>query len=465
MFPPRITAVREIEKRIAERVQRRSDYSGQQFERDVTELLDTLFPYSVLSGVRLFSARRRGRIAYGYEIDNLLHVRHRGADYIVLIDAKRQTVAIEGNRWTVQYDDGKKCAKQQLDLHLQTTWEYVQPISGTTELKFLGIVASSDTKTTKATADGYHNAKLVLCSFRDLADVVLKEFSLLGDTNGLPGEVLRISQSYFLDLLRLSLPVPQLGHPEIANALRYIERCRRNLDESLFEDFDPTPERWVINGCAGTGKSVLLAYTAAVLSSGYELCRSLGEVDLKSANNRLSRIRYDSDPRRSGIAIVAMSAKQLESLQRSFTQFVEKFQAADVQGSIRFRQPDFVLCRSSESLAGAGNRWSAILVDEAHDLPAYAAQQITRAYQEQKPYLVLACDRHQRLQLAGSDARILPGVDFTNRSKRLRQIYRSPAPVYIASLALMFRWCGDTGPKVMPTIDQIVDYFGFEAQR
>jgi len=47
----------------------------------------------------------------------------------------------------------------------------------------------------------------------------------------------------------------------------YIERCRRNLDMELFRAFDPAKERWAINGSAGMGKSVLLAYSLFVLTT------------------------------------------------------------------------------------------------------------------------------------------------------------------------------------------------------
>jgi hypothetical protein len=465
MTRDRFAAARQKQQRILQRASRASDYSPQDFERDVTALLEEMFPFSVLSGIRLFSSEPRGRIAYGFEMDNLLHFRISEIDYVVLVDAKKQVVRGEGGSWIVIYDNEKKCAKEQLNNHIETLWEYLQPITKSTELRFIGIVVSSDSRTGQRDAHGYHNAKLHLCNFTQLTDFLSKEFGL-GQSGRTRTEVLRVSQSHFLDLLRMSLPVPQLGHPEIASAMRYVERCRRTLDESLFVYFDPKPRRWVINGSAGMGKSVLLAYTAAVLSSGYELYRSLGEVAAKKAQELLEKIGFESDPNRGDIAIVAMSSKQLESLRGWFADFLKKFQAGDMEVAIRFRQPEFILCRSGEPVFPAGRRWSAILVDETHDLPPYAAQQIASIYSEQHPYLVVACDRHQKLQLAGSDAKILQGIDFRNRSTRLSQIYRNPAPVYIASLALMFRWFGDNdGPKIEPTLRQIQSEFGFEVRQ
>jgi hypothetical protein len=80
-------------------------------------------------------------------------------------------------------------------------------------------------------------------------------------------------------------------------------------------------------------------------------------------------------------------------------------------------------------------------------------------------FLIVACDRHQKLRLGSQDAKIIEGLDFTRKSTRLRQIYRNPAPVYIASLALMFRWFGTEGPKVIPSPTELRDQFGFQADK
>lgn len=97
---------------------------------------------------------------------------------------------------------------------------------------------------------------------------------------------------------------------------------------------------------------------------------------------------------------------------------------------------------------GRCGRASALLVDEAHDLKEFAAKAISDGHKERAFYLVLACDRHQKLRLSNKDdTRIIKGLDFTLKSKRLRQIYRNPIPIYIVSLALMFRWGAKTAPR------------------
>lgn len=455
------TKTAEILQQIQERVNRGS-YSPTAYERDVTRLLDDLFPFSVLPGIRLFSSEPRGRVAYGFEMDNLFHVRFGEADYIVIVEAKKQAIDVDKGRWNVSYDGERKCAREQVDNHIRTMWEYLKPIARTTELKFVAVVVSSSAQTVAQKADGYRNAELHLCAIGALPELLAERFNLKLAADRPKPEVLRVPQSGFLDLLRLSLPVEQLGHPELASAIRYVDRCRRTLDEALFQRFDPKPERWVINGSAGMGKSVLLAYAAAVLSSGHEIYRSLGMVGVKKASETFATMGFDQDPKRGSIAIMAMSVKQLENIRGWFNLFVEQFQQGDTEGVVRFRPPEFLLCRAGIALAGLGRNWTALLVDEAHDLPSYAAREIAELYARGGLYLVVACDRHQKLRLAGSDAKIVEGLDFTNRSTRLRQVYRNPAPVYIASLALMFRWFADEGPKVIPILEQMREQFGFE---
>ncbi len=343
-------------------------------------------------------------------------------------------------------------------------WEYLEPIARNMEVRFLAVVVSSDEAIKQYHSDGYRNAEVHLCSFRELPEVLEQRFDLDQPDARERSQVLRVSQSGLLDTLRLSLPVPQLGHPELASAIKYVERCRRSLDESLFRLFEPTPERWVINGSAGMGKSVLLAYTAAVLCSSHELWNFQGETAVKNATKRMEAIGFSTSVKRGSIVVMAMSAKQLHNIEQWFDFFVPKFQRSDTEGVIRFRRPDFLLCRDNQSFAG-GAHWAALLVDEAHDLQPFAAHQVVELYRKGGMYLVVACDRHQKLRLGGANAKVIEGLDFTNKSLRLHQVYRNPAAIYIASLALMFRWFGRDGPKVMPTLADLHEQFGFTAER
>ena len=420
-----------------------------------------LFPFSILPGIRLFSSQNTGIDDFGIEVDNLLHIRLGGVDYVVVIEAKNQAIEIDSKgNWWARYNTGPKDIRKQLDAHIGTLWGYLEPIARDVNLKFIAIVCSGSPHTKHKPADGLRGAKLHLTSVYALPELLNIRFNLTSSKT----EVLRVAQSSFLNLLRLGLPVPALGHPELLNAIRYVERCRRSLDESLFKHFQPTTGRWAINGTAGMGKSVLLAYAAAVFSCGLELYNWHGESGLKSADTVFSKIGFDANAERGVVGIIAMSSKQLESIQGWYNQFVTKFQGSVGGESVRFQTPEFLRCHDRESIRKLAGRCRALLVDEAHDLPAFAAREIAELHNSRQFYLVVACDRHQKLRFAGSGARIIDGVDFSGRGKRLNQVYRNPAPVYIASLALMFRWFATDGPKVMPSISELKSGFGFEAE-
>jgi hypothetical protein len=440
-----------------------SRYSAKEFEGDVADFVDAMFPFSVLSGVRIFSAAERMSDMRGFELDNLLHIKEGGVDYIVSIEAKKQMVTVDTDGWMVQYQGKPKCARMQVNRHLKTLWEYLEPLAQGVQLKFVGIVCASDVSQ-PMTSEGAMGSKLHLCRFDQLTDLLERLFAFQGDPKLPPAEVLRVAQSDFLNILRLSLPVQNLGHPELSNAIRYVDRCRRSLDESLFLEFEPTAERWAINGSAGMGKSVLLAYTAAFLCSGHTLQNLDGKLTVNPSQAILDEIKVPQANGGIAVVIAAMSEKQLQNLKHWYELFVNKFGEAEQVGEVRFSKPEFLLCRDARKLATALSRCDALLVDEAHDLHELAAQQISRSHAERGFYLAVACDRHQKLRLSGADARIIDGVDFQLKSKRLRHIYRNPAPVYLASLAIMFRWCANGGPKVMPSRALLSQSFGIEAE-
>lgn len=441
---------------------KRVAYSGAEFEADVSALLGAVLPFSVLPGVRIFDPGRRDTNDFGYEMDALLHIRYEGADWIVIVEAKHQFVKVTDQNWDVFYDGKAKDVRDQIDSHVRTLWSYLEPIAVNRELKFLAVVVSSDSATLERKVAGFRNAEVHLISFTELPTLLAERFNLTCDPARYQPEILRVAQSEYLDLLRFSLPRPELGHPEYTSALRYVERCRRSLDETLFLEFKPTPERWVINGSAGMGKSVLLAYAAVVLSTGYELKMFQGESFPATAAERLAEISFDST--KGSVVIAAMSARQLETLRFWFRYFVEIFQKGDEAGNIRVKPPHFILCRSAGDLTpSAGREWSALLVDEAHDLERWATRELAEQYEKHGFYLVVACDRHQKLRLTSANARIVEGIDFQRKSIRLKQVYRNPAAVYIASLALMFRWFAASGPKVLPTLKELEGQFGFNA--
>lgn len=456
-----------------------SDYVD--FENDVHQLLSMLFPHSILQSVRLFSPSQSKQKEFGLEMDNLFHIKHGGFDYIISVEVKNQSVEIESDDWICKYAkaDGtetRKKVNEQISNHIKLLNEYLSPVASGVELKFMSLLVSSDSRTRSHSLFGYKNSPLILTSARDLYTMLNHHFNLKLDEEEAIPEFRRVTQSRFLSLLRIGQAIPELGHPELQNAIRYAERCRRDLDTQIFQDFDPTPDLWAINGSAGMGKSVLLAYTACVLASGYELAvnpiadREEDKIFTKDAKAKFEKMglleTYEDGTTllESGeIGIMAMSQKQLDSLKDWYQYFVNYFQSKDVEGKILFKRPYFFVARLASDLKK--RRWSALLVDEAHDLSEKTELVLASEHLDKQFYLCVACDRHQKLKHVEEDARLVKGLSFSRKTKRLKQIYRNPAPIYIASLGLMFRWFNrdSNGPVVLPRMKELSEQFGFVA--
>lgn len=286
----------------------RVSYTWLDYEEDIHRLLKSYLPECVLGNVRLFTPSFLADRDFGLEVDNMFHVFYDNTDYLVLVEAKHQTIEIKSDAWLVNYGDGSKNVRDQIDGHVRALMDYLEPISNDVSFKIIYYVTTSGSHESTVTASSKHfNAELYLLSYDHLIyhinqrlkigpdvqseNVVIRRDTVLSrkesqrvknnqqiESLSEIGIARRISQSPYLDLLRLGYANDHLGHPEISSAVRYVERCRRELDQSLFRLFDPSPERWLINGSAGMGKSVLLAYAAAVLSSGYHLRKSVGGV-------------------------------------------------------------------------------------------------------------------------------------------------------------------------------------------
>lgn len=432
--------------------------TSSEFESNLHAVLAKNFPFAVLPNVRLFRPSYVEKRHYGFEMDNVLHIAFEGSDYVIVIEAKNQPVKEVNGKWQVNYQDGPKCARRQIGKHIATLREYVEPLARNVDLRFLGIVVSSSEETDSKDLTIGESEQYCCRHYMKLPELLEQRFNLKKKPDrGLP-EVFRLSQSGFLELFRMGVPLELLGHPEIQSAIQYVERCRRSLDETVFQHFSPTPDRWAINGSAGMGKSVLLGYAACVLACGSELEYDAGgKPRLKSADGRFAGMKFN--PSKGSLGVFSMTQRQLDNLRHWFDHFSTIFRSLDVGEGLRFRRPEFHLCRTMTELEE--KPWSAVLLDEAHDLTENAAKRLVFRHNKDGFYLMLACDRHQRLRLAGDDARIVEGLDFSSHTKRLRQIYRNPSPVYIASLALMFRWYSKGGPKIVPTKEELEGAFGF----
>lgn len=440
---------------------------AQTFERKVRQAIEQQYPYCALSNILLFYAERAQfgfentsegiRNDYAFEIDHLLHRATETKDVLTIVECKNQPLVVRDDEtWEVVYTDLRSPGdnrprasnvQKQLEKHAQALRGYVNPLSRGRRLKIEAIVVSSDANTAWRKREVSSWLTMFMMSERTFAQVLsmMKPFPL------------RVVQSDLLGLLRLSIPVPELGHPELANAIAYIDRCRRDLDVELFRAFEPTRERWAINGSAGMGKSVLLAYSLFVLTTDRRIQvgkdgKQLVEFGLNATDLGLPPLGLR------GVYAFALKEKQRQVIEVLFRRFVEEFAPLAQGAEIGIRRPAIRVWTGQ-----IPQDCHVLLLDEAHDLPAAHAKVIADWANQpgQKRYLLIACDRHQKLRLMGRDENIIKGISFSLKTKKLRLNYRNPFAVYAASLGLMFRWFAREGPQVLPTRDELQNGFGF----
>jgi len=443
--------------------------SAKKFERRVRQIIEQQYPFCALSNILLFHAERARfdaetsgegiRNDYALEVDHLLHRATETKDVLTIVECKNQPVIERDERtWEVAYTDSRYSdgrirthnVQLQAERHAKALRSYVNPLSRGRRLQVEVIVVSSDeaTPTRSRGVDSWLSFYLMSESTFSKVLAMLKPYPL------------QVVQSDLLGLLRLGVPVQELGHPELPNAIVYIERCRRELDSQLFRAFEPTKERWAINGSAGMGKSVLLAYSLFVLTTDQ---RAQWKSESKHlANFAEEAAKLDLPPlgqRR--VYAFALKEKQRQVVDVLYRRFVDEFSALSKDFDLGIRRPAIRLWTGT-----IPEDCHVLVIDEAHDLSTAHAKMISDWINTpgQRRYLLIACDRHQKLRLVGQDENIIEGVSFSLKTKKLRLNYRNPFAVYSASLGLMFRWFAKEGPKVLPTKDDLQNGFGFSVE-
>jgi hypothetical protein len=431
------------------------------FERTVRRILDSRFPNCALSNVLLFRSESahfsndfqedQGKTDYAFELDHLLHRANASQDNLIVIECKNQPIRVENDRtWNAVYDDRTVNILAKIRRQAETLRAYVNPLGRGRKLTINVIVVSSNPATETVSKSDEAGISFILCG-TDRLLLALQYF----DT-----PPLRVAQSDVLNLLRLGMPTEGLGHPELNNALTYIERCRRSIDLELFRTFSPTQERWAINGSAGMGKSVLLAYSLFVFSTNRRVEIQNGRKVLADFSKPASVLGLPTLGQR-GVYAFALKEKQRQVLDVLFRRFVEEFSQLSKDADLGIRRPSIRLWDGQIPLD-----CQVLIIDEAHDLSVTHAATVAAWANEpdQKRYLLIACDRHQKLRLVGRDEAIIDGISFSRRTKKLRLNYRNPFAVYGASLGLMFRWFTSSGPKVLPTKDDLENGFGLTVE-
>ena len=234
---------------------------------EIIQSFNKLFPFSLISNVILYRNDRNQTDLYANEIDHLFHYKKGERDHLVIIEVKNRQLCGRtkndppaGNGpWTLQYNEKVKDIKKQVRNQSIALKQFCNNIKKTT-FKIEVWIVDCRNNTRNIIVDE-NDKNLNLLTFTGYKDKLEKVNSL--------GSVVRIEHSEFLRELRKGIIEPDVGHPEISNGIKFIEICRKSLDDQIYRYFQPRSNYYAINGCAGMGKSVLLAYGTYVFASDF----------------------------------------------------------------------------------------------------------------------------------------------------------------------------------------------------
>ncbi len=445
--------------------------TGREFEQRIEKLLEARFPHCYLPGVPVFPSDEAMKLdIMANELDFILHLKKGDTHTLLVIECKacRVTGDHDGkgrgafsrpatsSPWLAHYQDGgkpfEKDIKKQLRAQRRALLTNLEPIEGV--VRVYAVVVCSQ-------AEGLDREP----GFVVAEDPSILEMTLIREDRF--GQFLekllesatpfRVQQSEILRRIRLGQPVPALGHPEIYNAIEYCRRCRTFIDSEIFHHLDFKHERWAINGSAGMGKSVLLVYATMVLITDRYIDTLKGELRVLQKFTRATEVGLPPLEKRH-VWVVSHTDKQRKMLEQMFARFNELYGAIDPYIETRRVKPQFRIFDEITAIDDC----NVLLVDEAHDLgPEWEAR--VREWHVKAPgnYLVIACDRHQKLRLSNDNARMITGLNFRLCTTKLKRNYRNPFPAYAGSLGMLFRWFTSSGPKILPNDDELLDAFGF----
>ena len=285
----------------------------------VKSLLDKYFPRTYLESVPIF---RPDKAILPYEmaneIDFILHLQEGNLHNILIIECKdckitgkdKKPIGPSGD-WNAIYPDGPKEIKNQIRKQFISLIHNLDPLDEKELIVRRGIVVSSKLEENFKSVDkGIHGRPdyhlMGYETFRGFIENWKKKSS----------SPYLVNQSEILRRLRCSKAVYNLGHPETRNAISYSARCRSFIDSELFSHFKPRESHWAINGSAGMGKSVLLAYAMQVFITDMIIVDRRGDTsfrDLNSFEDRAKEIGLVPINERQ-VWLVAQSEKQRDSL-------------------------------------------------------------------------------------------------------------------------------------------------------
>ena len=429
-------------------------------EAKVESLLDKHFPHSYLKNIPVFRPDK-AILPEGManEIDFLLHHQEGDTHTLTIIECKeckikgkKKEKLTHDKEWFAMYEK-PKAIKGQIKAQFAALINNIDPIEEKERLKRHGFVISNKISEKLHLHHDLIGAPVFDLMAYEMFEIRVKAWAKAGP---LP---FRVEQSEILRRIRCAHAVPNLGHPEIRNAINYATRCRKFIDSELFRHFKPKKSHWAINGSAGMGKSVLLAYALQVFITNMEIVsRIYHERDLNSFEEKAAEIGLPRIEDRQ-IWVVAQTEKQKDSLMVMHQAFCREYGRINPFSHFQKVSPRILLWSEIDEI----KLCNVLMVDESHDLSS-AAQDKIRKWHESKTnnYLVVACDRHQKLRLINTSAKIVEGMSFRNHTSKLNRNYRNSFPAYSGSFGLMFRWFSDSGKKVLPSKTELIEGMGFQ---
>jgi hypothetical protein len=418
----------------------------------VENVFSDKFPFCLISNVILYRGDRNESDLYANEIDFLFHYLSSDKQHhLVIIEVKDQQLTREktwepptsDGPWYAQYGEKKKDVTKQISDQIKALKQFCKLISS----KNIQIEAwVIDDRPGSQTIQSIKNPMLKLLT----RDAFSKQIESLP-------HVFRIEHSEFLRELRCGMALPDTGHPEIPNAVRFIQKCRESLDNQLYSFFDPTEKFYAINGCAGMGKSVLLAYGIYVLATDYYIKIDNNDILLKSYKEIATKNKWPLHENRK-IYAYSVKQKQIEALE-IYWELIKK-QISQVNPTF---QPALQVPKFEKWQSRIPSDCNCLIIDESHDLSLDDQKLIADWINIAGRFLMVACDRNQAVRRKDDEQYIIRGINFSLHTKRLNRIYRCPFPVYVAAIGLLFRWFAKQNIAVsIHTNQELSSCFGFK---
>jgi hypothetical protein len=419
----------------------------------VRKVFDDKFPFCLISNVILYRGDRNESDLYANEIDFLFHyLSSDGLHHLVIIEVKDQSLSgysdgtspMPDGPWYAQYGEKKKDVKQQISNQVKALKQFCRVISKN-DIDIEGWVIDN--------RSGFQSIQIN-------QNFILKLLTREAFSKQLESlrHVFRIEHSEFLRELRRGMALPDTGHPEIPSAIRFIQKCRETLDIQLYSFFQPTENFYAINGCAGMGKSVLLAYGIYVLATDY--CCEIdqdGSSKLISYKDKANRLNWhERDSRR--IYAFAVKEKQVKALKNYFDLIKDQLSCVNKLSLPATQVPQFAEWKGNIPVD-----CNCLVIDESHDLSLDDQKKIALWVKQPGRFLMVACDRNQAVKRKEDEQYIIQGIDFSRHTRRLNRIYRCPFPVYVAAVGLLFRWFANQNIAVtIHTNQELSSCFGFK---